>query len=397
MKSLYVGPYHRSYVWDADWCSDFISRAFDDTEKVIDFGMITYQKCDETGNYILIDGYQRLMTILLFVQAVINNTKINLSQRHHPSNFLMACIGDEEIFKLKINNNDKNDIENIIKNNVDDVFIHNQNFISNYKLFSSKLSEKKVPILEVLNNILKIKITNMVVDNQTLDEEDIYFNMNQSFTQVDKIRNYVFKELKTAKQSHIFNTYWLALEKNLQGLTQNFIVDYLIIQNNGVIPKLDDLSFEFEKFFSNMAKLKSKDDIVKHMARYASYYKKICNSDVKDDLLRDRLCIINSYEAKDTYPYLMEVFEDYDFAHINRNMLFDILDMILEFVKQRINQQEGTLAINFASLSKDINKMLLLRELTPRIVVEDVDQIEDEVADGNRFTINDIIKIKAPV
>ncbi len=394
MNSLYVGPYHRIYSWDEEFCDKFISKAFDNTEKSIDMGMITYQKCDDAGNYILIDGYQRLMTVLLFVQAVVNNTKIKLASKHHPSNFLVACLSDEEIFKLKINNNDKNDIENIVKNNLDDVLIHNRNFISNYKLFVSKLNSNNLPLLEVLNNILKIKITNMVIDDKTLDEEEIYFNMNQTFTQVDLIRNYVYRELKEAKQNHIFKTYWLEIEKNLQSLTEDFIIDYLTIQNNGNIPNNQELLSEFEAFFENISKLKPKEDIVKHIYRYSSYYKKIYNSDIKDTVLKERLLIINSYQAKDTYPYLMEVFEDYDFAHINRNMLLDILDMTIGFVEQRLNNDNGMPSVNFASLSKDINKMLLLRELTPRIVVENVDQIEDEYVDNHRMTINDIIKIK---
>ena len=398
MNSLYVGPYHRGYTWDVDMCDNLISRAFDDAQKNIDMGMITYQRCGNSKNFILIDGYQRLMTILLFVQAVLNTTKVKLASKHHPSNFLVTFMGDEEIFKLKVNNNDKKDIENIVKNTIDRDLLHNQNFIKNYEFFVSKLSEKNLPLLEVLNNILKIKITNMVVDNQTLDEEDIYYSMNQSFLQVDLIRNYIFKELKNSKMSHIFNTYWLTLEKNLGSLTENFIIDYLTIQNNGAITKPEDLYSDFEIFFIKMSKLKTKDDIVKHLSRYASYYKKINESNVKDDGLKAKLAKINSYGAKDTYPYLMEVFEDYDFAHINRTMLMDILDMIISFVEQRHNEDENLLGINFASLSKDKNKMLLLRELTPKIIVEDgEDVIPTDIARDNRTTINDLLKTKSTI
>lgn len=398
MKSLYVAPYHRGYDWDVDVCARFLSQAFDNSEKILDFGIITYQKCDEFGNFILIDGYQRLMTILLFVQALIKTSKVKLSLKNHPSDFLVTNISDEDIFKLKINNNDKNDIENIVKNKFDDVAFHNPNFISNYEFFVSKLSEQKIPILELLNNIAKIQIMNVVVDNDTLDEEDIYFNMNQTFSQVDLIRNYVYKELKEAKQIHIFNTYFLVLEKTLANLTNAFFVDYLTIQNNGLMPKPNDLYNVFVQFFNNMSKLKSKDEIIKHLYRYASYYIKITQSDVKDEVLKRKLVEINGYDAKDTYPYLMEVFEDYDFAHINKHMLLDILDMVIVFVEQRHNEVETSLSVNFASLSKDINRMLLLKDFTPKIITQEVkDPVEEEVYEEHRLTINDLIKIKAPV
>lgn len=398
MKSLYVAPYHRGYNWDTEVCAKFLNKAFDSSEKTLDFGMITYQKCDDSGNFILIDGYQRLITILLFVQALIKTSKVKLALKNYPANFLVTNTTDEDVFKLKINNNDKNDIENIIKNKFDDVIFHNPHFVSNYEFFISKLSEQKTPILELLNNIAKIQIMNIVVNNETLDEEDIYFNMNQTFSQVDLIRNYVYKELKETKQIHIFNTYFLSMEKNLADLTNGFLIDYLTIQNNGLIPKANELYSVFVRFFDSMSKLKSQEDIIKHLYRYTSYYLKITRSDIKDEVLKRKLIKINSYEAKDTYPYLMEVFEDYDFAHINKHMLLDILDMIIMFVEQRHSDGETALTVNFASLSKDINRMLLLKDLTPKIITQEVEEyIEDEYIEEHRLTINDLMKTKAPV
>lgn len=396
MQSLFVAPYHRGYTWDTGICSDFLNKAFDSSEKTLDFGIITYQKCDELGNFILIDGYQRLITILLFVQALIKASKVKLALKNHPEVFLVTNRGDEDIFKLKINNNDKNDIENIIKNKFDDKLLHNSNFLSNYEFFVSKLSEQKIPTLELLNNIAKIKIRNVVVNNETLDEEEIYFNMNQSFSQLDLIRNYLYKELKEAKQTHIFNTYFLGLEKNLGSLEEGFFIDYLTIQNNCLIPKSDELADTFIQFFKSMSKLKSIEDTIKHMYRYANYYVKITQSDIKDEILKNKLEKINEYNAKDTYPYLMEVFEDYDFAHISRHMLIDILDMIIMFVEQRNNSQENSFAVNFASLSKDINRMLLLKDFTPKIVTQKVeDYIEEETFEERGVTINDLIKAKS--
>lgn len=396
MKSLFVAPYHRSYSWNVDVCSEFLDKAFDSSEKILDFGIITYQKCDDCGNFILIDGYQRLITVLLFVQALIKTSKLKLSLKNHPSVFLVTNRGDEDVFKLKINNNDKNDIEHIVKNEFDANLFHNPHFLSNYNFFVSKLMEQKIPTLELLNNIAKIKIKNVIINSETNDEEEVYFNINQSFSQVDLIRNYVYKDLKETKQTHIFNTYFLSLEKNLLGIESNFFIDYLTIQNNGLIPDYNELYNVFVQFYSSMSKLKSKEDIIKHLYRYANYYVKITQSDVKDVILKNKLEKINEFDAKDTYPYLMEVFEDYDFAHINKHMLVDILDMIIMFVEQRTNDEEDMMSVNFASLSKDINKMLLLKDLTPKIVTKDVEYYrEKEIFEGHRLTINDLIESKS--
>lgn len=394
MSSLYVAPFHRAYDWNIETCASFLKQAFDDTQKTLDFGLITYQKCDEQGSYILLDGYQRLMTILIFVQALIKCGKMKLSQKNHPINFLMSKIEEDDIFKLKINNNDKNDIENIIRNNFENVAFHNSNFEKNYEFFMKELAESKLPFLELLNNVAKIKIINAVIDDNDRDE-GAYFTLNKNFSQVDLIRNFVYKELKDSGKIHIFNTYWLGLENTLKDLTQAFLIDYLTIQHNGVIPKENELFSAFVSFYGKISRLKANDDMIKHIYRYAKYYNQICVSDIKDNILKEKLITINSFNAKDTYPYLMEVFEDYEFAHINKHMLMEILDTIISFIKMRNEKGANLYGLNFAELSTDINKMLALKDYTPKIVTKEVDDFESKVSLNNHgLTINDLIKRK---
>ena len=397
-KSLYVAPYHRAYDWDESCCKEFLDKALDMDFKMLDFGVITYQKCDDLGNYILIDGYQRLMTILLFVQALIKTSKIKFSEKNMPSNFLVSINNDgEDIFKLKINNNDKNDIEKIIKNDFCDEEIRNKNFINNYLFFEKELKQNKMSVLDLLNNISKIKIDVSILDVDNQNEEVLYFEINKNFSELDLIRNFVYKMLKESNQSHIFNTYWLAMEKMLCGLNEAFLIDYLTIQNNGLIPKKTELFDAFSAFMERMDKLKQRDDIIKHLYRYSSYYVKIVNSDIKDEDLKAKISYINSFDSNDTYSYLMEVFEDYDFAHISKHMLLDILDSITMFVKQREKNPTCPIAVNFAALSKDINKMLVLKALTPKIVVQDIKDLpeKDQLKVQKKITINDLIRNKS--
>lgn len=387
MSSLYVPAYHRGYFWDVDICKNFLKN-FLHSPIGLDFGVIIYQKNDDRGNFILIDGYQRLLTILVFVQALISSGRLEVSAKNQPANFLVYKSSDNEtIFKLKINNNDKNDIEYILKNKFDDYIFNNENLRKNYDYFVEALKNDKTPILEFLNNFSKIKINNILVDD-THREDELYFEVNNSFTQIDLIRNYVYKELKTKQILHIFQTYWLGMEKDLGNLFEGFLIDYLTIQNNGVIPFPDMLFPAFNAFFFKISRFKSLEEMIKHIYRYACFYKKIVNSDINDKELQQRLCVINSCEAKDTYPYLMEVFEDYEFAHINKHMLVDILDTIVSFVEQRRNEKSGLKEFNFADLSKNINRMLALKDYTPKVVKYDV---KDAKESHQRITINDLI------
>lgn len=391
MSSLYVPTYHRGYNWGIEKCSKFLDE-LETSNSGIDFGVVIYQKNDEIGNYILVDGYHRLITILLFVQAIIASKKINLAEKDYPSKFLQYKNQDlEGIFKLRINNNDKNDIEYIVKNDFENHTFNNSNFKQNYEFFIEYLTNNKLPLLDFLSSIAKIKINNIIVSDLH-KEDELYIEVNSNFSQIDLIRNFLFKEFKKRQNLHFFNTYWLGIEKDLGNILEDFVVDYVSIQNNGVIPKKEKLYAAFMEYFLHINRFKSSEDMLKHMYRYACFYKKIVFADIKDVEINAKLKKINEYDVKDSYSYLMEVFEDYEFAHINKHMLIDILDMVIDFSLSRASGEKQFRGLNFADLSKNLNKMLALKDYTPRLIKQNVDNIEDfQNTSISRITINDLM------
>ena len=64
----------------------------------------------------------------------------------------------------------------------------------------------------------------------------------------------------------------------------------------------------------------------------------------------------------------MEVFEDYEYARINTEMLIEILNTVILFIEHRNDDNINTIVKSFDELSDEINKMLLLKVLTPKIV-----------------------------
>lgn len=371
VASIYIPIYHRCYYGNIQACNIFFEQATASVEKTLqskNLGIITLQKCDNNGNYILVDGYQRIISLYLFLLA-LNNTE--------QTGFIPNI-------ELKINNNDKIDIQNIIDRNLLENDNWNPKIIEAYNFFQSKMQEKNYNFNDILNNLQKISIINVTLEDNISDIENIYCNLNQTFSQSDLIRNFIYKQLKDNKLIHIFNTHWLVAEKILGINISKFITDYLTIQNNGLIPKQNGLYKEFIEFFTKFTKFKAKEDAIKHIYRYANYYTRIINSNIKDTELKDKLKEINSYKACDTYPYLMEVFEDYEYAHINKHILLEILDTVILFVQNRTKSLDNQDPINFASLSKDLNKMLVLKDYTPRIITQDLDDSPDSL----KITIN---------
>ena len=209
---------------------------------------------------------------------------------------------------------------------------------------------------------------------------------------VSKIRKFVLSELVNSGLIDVYVTYWLELENSFldagerlnENLLEKFIVNYLTIQNNGVIPKKENLFLNFVEFYRNASKFQKKELIIKNIYRYSIYYLRIIFAQLSDDEIRVKIKQINAYNAKDAYPYLMEVFEDYEYAHINRAMLLEILDTVIGFIEERNSKKPSQIALSFAGLSTEINKMLVLKDYTPHFVIEENDL--------SKTTINSIMR-----
>lgn len=221
---------------------------------------------------------------------------------------------------------------------------------------------------------------------------DLLSEKFNDLTEVSKVRRFIFSDLGNMGLKSLYNTYWLEMENLFidaservgKNLFELFLVDYLTIQKNAVIPKKENLLKEFVDFYQEISKFQSREIIIKNIFRYSMYYLRITFADLQDEDIRRKIKTINALMAYDSYPFLMEIFEDYEFAHINRAMLLEILDTVLGFINERNSKKPSQIALSFAGLSTEINKMLVLKDYTPHFVVEETNYLEKE-------TINSMI------
>lgn len=210
-------------------------------------------------------------------------------------------------------------------------------------------------------------------------------NKFKNLSEISKIRKFVEADLLKYDMHNIYTQYWLemetvfldASEKLNKNLFEKFITDYLTIQKNAQIPKKSMLLKDFIDFYQKISKFQEREIIIKNIFRYSIYYLRIIFADLKDDEIRKKIKTINALNATDAYPFLMEVFEDFEFAHINRAMLLEILDTVIGFIHERNSKKPSQIALSFAGLSTEINKMLILKDYTPKFVVEESELEKD--------------------
>ncbi len=208
---------------------------------------------------------------------------------------------------------------------------------------------------------------------------------------VEKIKAFLIETLNRKNSINLFANYFARIEENfakygLLNKFEDFICDYLTIYSNGNVFDNEDVYVYFRDFYEYASRMKSDENILKHIYRYSTYYLKILTLDIADVDIRRLVEKINKLGATDIYSYLLEVFEDYEFAHINKNMFVDILETVVEYAANRKFSHKES--IPFSVLSCELNKMLAMKNYVPQLD-------NSEVADRSvteKITINDLLQ-----
>lgn len=204
----------------------------------------------------------------------------------------------------------------------------------------------------------------------------------------ENIKAFLIETLQRKNAINLYANYFARIEENYAKYSMSdkfpdFIKDYLAIYTNGSTLTEADTYVYFRDFYSYAAKMKTDENILKHIYRYSNYYLKMLTLDISDVDIRNLIAKINKLDATDTYSYLMEVFEDYEFAHINKNMFLDILETVLEYsTSRKFSAKE---ALPFAALSFELNKMLAMKDYIPKL-----DPPQDNKG-SKSITINDLL------
>ena len=211
----------------------------------------------------------------------------------------------------------------------------------------------------ILENVIKLK-----------EKSDSLYLINP----IEQIDMFLYEELYNTSSFYLFENFWEKCREDYnEEFIYNFLIDFLTIQNEGKITNKVNVVKIFIAYFN---KYKNKDILLElfiQIAKYLKYYDIIINEKSKNQKINNLLHEINKTRNNEAYPYLMEVFEDYEYARINTDMLLEILNTVILFINHQDDEKINSIVRNFNQLSDEINKMLFLKILTPKIIKVDVE------------------------
>ncbi len=350
-RTFMIPVYQRNYSWSIDNCDQLFEdllRAENDNKNHY-FGNIVYYvtNYDTIHNYeelALIDGQQRITTIMLLIAAIRDNCKEKDDKDSITRNYLQNKDSEErERVKLKQIEGDRDSYEAIIAGKEPEN--KECNAYKNYAYFKNlvKKSEKTpAELLEALNRLIVVAIDLKLKQEGSLSEKPqiIFESINatgKKLSDADLLRNFILLDIPDNEQETYYKDYWLLIERNIpsaDGMT-DFINRYLIMRlKNDVAKNTEYKTFKrnYDTLFYADSSKERAEKALKDLLHFSKYYGWIKNPTTTPNKdLEKALASIN--EAKSDYAaplflLLVERSENEKYPNFNTSDLIDTLDII---------------------------------------------------------------------
>ena len=345
-RQFKIPVYQRSYDWRPSQCKRLYEDIIHSIDKGLDnhfTGTVVYINSKYSSSHseeIVIDGQQRITTILILLKALhdkaISSDDIEL--RRSIETYILNRNGEYQAKLIPV----KNDFQDYNKLMMDDVELlsHGSNFYQNYKIFSKLIDEsldKGLSLRQVLEGIKKLLVVEIVLNEADGDNPQAIFESINStgldLTLSDQIRNFILMTDKD--QDRLFEQYWVPIQESIgKNHLSDFFVTYLNMSTTENI-KLENTYEKFKKYFyeNNL----NSEEILNELKHYSQLYKVlITNSENYSDEVNkysDDLRILNQSTI---YPFLLKVLDDHSTDRLSNDELVKVLRFFVVYSLRRI-------------------------------------------------------------
>src|SRR5574344_1383826 len=264
-RNRFIIPvYQRNYDWKKDNCiqlyNDLIKTAKYNKPSHF-FGSIVYASANNgnRNDYLIIDGQQRLTTVILILAAIVNLMKEGIVEaknenlnKYIEETFLIDKFNpNERKMRLKPIKNDCDAFDKIVLGKKDS-YDHKSNVTSNYIYFYERIQLNEITVDELCEAIEKLKIIDIFLEKDD-EPQSIFESLNSTgldLEEGDKIRNYVLMGLSSIEQEEYYENYWNPIELQTNYKVSTFVRDYLAIKQ-GRVAVIDNVHPTFKEFIEN--------------------------------------------------------------------------------------------------------------------------------------------------
>lgn len=351
-KVLFRIPvYQRNYDWSEANCD----RLLDDIYEIINsgdkhfLGTIVFMAARSGGftlqEYTIIDGQQRLTTMMLILKAlsvVAKDAKDSCYQEIDEQYLHNKYCEEEYKVKLKPIKTDHNQFTLLLENKFEEMDEETHIF-QNFKLckerFERWVNQGILPS-QILDALTKLEIVGIGLTKGEDDPQVIFESINSTgleLSNADLIRNFLL--MNAENQEHLYEDYWLVIEKTLKNRMDyshldNFFMQYIVYKTSKPIAERQ-LYHSFVKLFKNCGY--TQEVILDELRYYAKIYGAfVYGSKDYSARINQLLQRIRILKQTTCYPFLFHVFDDYHHEIIDEKTVERILQFILAYLLRRL-------------------------------------------------------------
>ena len=387
---FYIPRYQRDYDWSDEQCDVL----FDDIEKVMQhneedvthfMGIVVYAAFGNgTSKITVVDGQQRLITIMLLLRAIYDTTDDTELKRKIMDSYLTYTLpGDETASnKLKVSNHDnpffdciingrdfhdRFQIETLEDPSLIEGLLASSHVHKNYELLKRRVKKSTLLPRQIFDGIRRLEVVYVELNLPHENPQIIFESLNSKgldLEDADLIKNFFFMGLDPDVQESLYVKYWDELERILPNEVTVFIKDYLIMKNCKVIKRTangHEVYKVFKDSFPNLSP-EEKETLLKELIKYANYYAWFYDPHSPNEEINARLKDLMDLKCMGAYPFLLYIFgEYYSEEKEDQDELCKSLDVIESYAMRRMLCNLGPVTYSvFSAMS-----LRIMRNLPP--------------------------------
>ena len=347
-KVFIIPPFQRNYDWSFEQCEELfrdIEKAYK-TSTTHYLGNIVYYMGKNSGasfnELILVDGQQRITTILLLLCAIrdyYNKEDLRINSRY--------LVNDTNIekfrIKLKQTSYDNAAFAAVIDGMNLQEIDQQSNVIKNYKYFLKMLKESEVEPNNIYDAIQKLEVVdvNLEISDDLGKVQTVFEKINSTGKKLqpsDLIRNYLLLASSSSEQEKLYTNYWIKLEQQLGNDNISKFAKYYLITKIYEDVQNDNIYKSFKEYFDSNNS--PHVDILNDMLKYSEYYSWIVNENCPNEKINIIIEILNLLKTDDLYPLYLVLFEK--LYSSNKEELYKIMNLLSDFMlRYRIVSPSG--------------------------------------------------------
>lgn len=367
-----IPMYQRNYVWKKQNCEQLL----EDILKLVDndrhhfFGVIVYIQQGKNNlhgesDYMIIDGQQRITTIMLLLKAIHDITKNDRIKQKIKT----QLIDIDDKLRLKPIAQDEKAFEHVIK----DKKVYNQrseggetilqsHILKNYEFFKSNLNKNKEKTDSIYAALNRLDILGIGLE-QDDDPQVVFERINATGEQLrgaDLIRNYLMMCKTTEEQERLFKEYWQPMEScvkeknpDIEKNINKFIEVYLRIYYGTSVSSNERDIYKKFKLHTNesdtektMQEMLSYADIYQLFIKPNSFSFKNKCSQQEEKKIKGLIVALVKIKFGISYPFVMRLVDDFLNDKLDYMNLCEMLELLISYYVRRKILNLQTAALN---------------------------------------------------